>query len=453
MPSSPLHSLRLRDLHATREAIAQGQTSAAQELERCIEIAQSPGCEAVFYDFDAEAARAQLGMSNQDTALATLPIGIKDLYDIASQKTQSGSPALSHLPAAERDAPAVARLRAAGGLIFGRTAQNQFAFSGMGINPARGTPKNATDAAVHRIPGGSSSGAGVAVATGAVFIGLGSDTGGSVRIPAAVNGVVGFKPTTGLIPTEGAVPLSTTLDTVGPLTRSVRDAALAFAILAQRPTPALPTSPDALKNLRIGVPSTVMLDALDPAVAQAFDSALSALSQAGAHIEHFALPELADIAPLQSKAGFSSVEGLAWHKRHGSWQRQSDIDPRVVLRMGVAEQTLATDYVELVVQRQLWIAHCEQAISRFDLLASPTVPITARPLAEVEHDINAFLSVNAQMLRNTSPVNFLGGPAISIPIHRHGELGVGLMLWSRAGQDDAILSAASLAEQLLSKHY
>jgi amidase/aspartyl-tRNA(Asn)/glutamyl-tRNA(Gln) amidotransferase subunit A len=288
----------------------------------------------------------------------------------------------------------------------------------------------------------------VAVATGAVFIALGSDTGGSVRIPAAMNGVVGFKPTTGLIPTTGAVPLSTTLDTVGPLARSVRDAALALSILAQQRVMLKPHL-QGLQGLRIGVPRTLMLDALDDAVASAFSNALSKLSQAGAQIEEFDLPLLSELGGLQAKAGFSSVEGLAWHRAAGSWQRQEAIDPRVLLRMGAAEATLAIDYVQLHAERRRWIARCECALAGFDVLASPTVPITARPVADVIDNTDAFLTVNAMMLRNTAPVNFLGGPAISIPIQRSGDLGVGMMLWALPHADQQVLNAAQAAEQSL----
>ncbi len=433
------------DLHATRQAIALGQTSARAEMQTSIDIARSGACESVFYRLDADSALLTAQSCSPGSPLAGLAVGIKDLFDVAGQVTAAGSKVLAERPAARADAPAVARLRGAGGALLGRTAMNEFAFSGMGLNPHFGTPRNPLDAAVHRLPGGSSSGAGVAVATGAVFIGLGSDTGGSVRIPAAVCGVVGFKPTTGIIPTTGAVPLSTTLDTVGPLARSVRDAVLAFELLSATRIHLEPS----LKGLRVGVPRNSVLDSLDASVATAFERALSRLSAAGAVVDVFDLPELAELAPLQQKAGFSSCEGLAWHVRQGSWSRRSEIDPRVVARMTVAEQTRAVDYLELVHQRQSWIARTCAKLVRFDVLASPTVPITARPVADVLHDDAAFFATNALMLRNTAPANFLGGPAISIPMQLRGELGAGLMLWGAPHTDAAVLSAALETEKIL----
>ena len=435
------------DLHSTRERIFQGLTSADAELQVSLTIAKSQACESVFYSLNTQPSGHALGAQ---TPLTSLAVGVKDLYDMAGEQTLSGSPALEHMPVAERDCPAVARLRAHGGAVLGRLAMNEFAFSGMGINPHRGTPRNPTDAQRRRLPGGSSSGAAVAVATGAVFVGLGSDTGGSVRIPAAVCGVVGFKPSTGAIPTHGAVPLSTTLDTVGPLTRSVRDAVLAFECLALRRTGLLNSNTlHSVKGLRVAVPSTVMLEALDPAVAAAFERALCQLAEAGAQIHTIALSELAEPVGLQSTAGFSSAEGLAWHKRAGSWPRQGDIDPRVIARMAVAETTLATDYLALQHARSDWVARATAALAPFDVLASPTVPILAPLYEDVVNDQAAFFAANAKMLRNTSPINFLGAPAISLPMHEPGSPGAGLMLWARPQADVALLAAALAAEQLL----
>ena len=439
------------DLHSTRERICQGLTSAEAELQLSLAVAQSQACDSVFYTLNTQPSGHARGAH---TPFAGLAVGVKDLYDMAGEQTLSGSPALEHMPAAQRDCPAVARLKAHGGAVLGRLAMNEFAFSGMGINPHRGTPfnpaANLTDAQHRRLPGGSSSGAGVAVATGAVFVGLGSDTGGSVRIPAAVCGVVGFKPSTGAIPTQGAVPLSTSLDTVGPLTRSVRDAVLAFECLALRRTGLLNLlAVPSLSGLRVAVPSTVMLDALEPAVAVAFERACAKLAAAGARIQTIALPQLAELAGLQSAAGLSSSEGLAWHRRAGSWARQADLDPRVVARMAVAEKTLAIDYLELQHARRDWVARVCAAIAPFDLLASPTVPMLAPLYDEVAHDDAAFFAANAKLLRNTSPINFLGAPAISLPMQAPGSPGAGLMLWARPQADVALLAAALAAEQSL----
>ncbi len=432
------------DLTSTRLRALLGRTTAAAEMAHSIEIARSTACESVFYQLDAAVALEYATRSNPQSALAGLAVGVKDLFDVQGQATRAGSKVLGDVAAA--DAPAVARLRAAGGVLLGRTAMNEFAFSGTGINPHFGTPRNPGDALTHRLPGGSSSGSAVAVATGAVFIGLGSDTGGSVRIPAALCGVVGFKPTTGLIATNGAVPLSTTLDTVGPIARSVRDAALAFELLAHRRIDA--TGPATLTGLRVGVPSTLMTDALDDQVARDFDRALRRLSQHGAKVVTFDMPLLAELAGIQGLVGFSSVEGLAWHRRHGSWAQREQIDPRVTARLNPAQSALAIDYADLLHQRTAWVAKAVVQLSAFDVLASPTVATTAPALADAAH-ADSFFAINATLLRNTAPINFLGGPALTLPMNAPGTLGTGLMLWGPPHADTTVLQVASAAESLL----
>jgi Asp-tRNA(Asn)/Glu-tRNA(Gln) amidotransferase A subunit family amidase len=259
------------DLAATLKALSQGVGTAVLELEASISIARSPACAHAFLHTDFEQARqAAADPLNAARPLAGLAVSAKDLFDIAGQTTAAGSRVLAGAPAALRDSPAVARLKAAGGALLGRTHMSEFAFSGVGLNPHFDTPANPADPALARIPGGSSSGAAVSVATGAAFIGLGSDTGGSIRIPAALCGVVGFKNTARLTPTEGALPLSTTLDTVCAMTRSVRDAILAHEILAGR---TVAPSARPLSALRLAVAGS-MLDGLDQGVARAFERSL-----------------------------------------------------------------------------------------------------------------------------------------------------------------------------------
>jgi aspartyl-tRNA(Asn)/glutamyl-tRNA(Gln) amidotransferase subunit A len=351
---------------------------------------------------------------------------------------------------AAADSPAVARLRAAGGAILGRTNMTEFAFSGVGVNPHFGTPANPADAQTPRIPGGSSSGAAVSVATGAAFVGLGSDTGGSIRIPAALCGIVGFKNTARLTPTEGAIPLSTTLDTACAMTRSVRDAILAHEILAGR---LVTRSHVPLAGYRLAVARTSMLDSLDATVARAFERALKTLRDAGAQVQEIALTEIRDLGGLQATGGFTAPESYAWHRPlfESVGERY---DPRVRARIQRGTGMLAYEYLELIRARADWMSRVASALRGFDAVLSPTVAITAPPIAGVapgaERD-EEFFRVNSLLLRNPSVVNMLDGCAISIPCHAPGELPSGLMIWQSAMRDDTVLNIALQAESALQK--
>ena len=435
------------DLHATLEALRRGATSAAAEMDASLAIARSPACDKAFLkpSFDEAAATA----AAPHGPLMGLAVSVKDLFDVQGEVTAAGSVALAGAAPAAADCPAVGRLRKAGAAILGRTNMTEFAFSGVGTNPHFGTPANPADAVVPHIPGGSSSGAAVSVASGAAFIGLGSDTGGSIRIPAALCGIVGFKNTARLVPTEGAVPLSTTLDTVCAMTRSVRDAVLAHEILAQRQV-RLHERP--LSSYRFAVARTSMLDSLEPAVARAFERALRTLRDAGAAIEEIELARIAELASLHATGGFSAAESYAWH-RQLLGKSGDRYDPRVRVRIERGAAMKAFEYIELGRARREWVARIEEALRGWDAVLSPTVPIVAPPIAQVapgaERD-EAFFRVNALLLRNTSVVNMLDGCAISIPCHAPGELPVGLMIWHAALHDDAVLGIAGRAEAALS---
>ena len=276
------------------------------------------------------------------------------------------------------------------------------------------------------------------MATGAAFIGLGSDTGGSIRIPAALCGVVGFKSTARLVPTQGAVPLSTSLDTVCALTRSVRDAISVHQVLAARHVQ-LANKP--LLACRLAVARTQMQDGLDPQVSAAFERSLAVLRQAGAHIEEIPLQEINELAAINATGGLSAAESFAWHRaliaRH-----QAQYDPRVALRILKGSHMSAADYIDLLAARKDWIARMEARLTGFDAVLSPTVPIVAPPIASVMGDDVEFFRINALLLRNTSVVNMLDGCAISLPCHSPDQLPVGLMLWHAALQDDKVLDLA-----------
>lgn len=452
------HSAARADLTSTRQAIRAGRTTAAQEMQRSIAIAQSSACDHAFLRLDTDSARAAAAQASADLPLAGLAVSVKDLFDIAGQTTAAGSALLAQAAPASADCPAVARLKAAGGVVLGRTNMVEFAFGGVGCNPHYGTPVNPCDLGVARIPGGSSSGAAVSVATGAAFVGLGSDTGGSIRIPAALCGLVGFKPTARSVPTEGALPLSTTLDTVCAMTRSVRDAITVHEVLSASTVPAA-TKP--LRSYQLAVARTVMLDGLDATVATAFARTLATLRAAGAQITEIDLAEIADLGQIQSRGGFAAPEAQAWHRAHGLWPSQrSGYDPRVAHRIALADAMTATDFVRLIANRQAWIARTEAALAGFDGVLSPTVPMVAAPIDSLAPALGQdaaqdaardaeYWRVNALLLRNPSVVNLLDGCAISLPCQLPGELPVGLMLWHGAMHDNTLLQIAQQIESAL----
>ena len=449
MPSSTLANPVRASLCDTRIRIQRQQTNASEEMEKCVAVAVSNVCENVFLATMLDQARfAAADPNNRRRPLAGLAVSVKDLYDVSGQITAAGSLVLQGTEPATADCPAVARLKAAGGAIIGRTNMTEFAFSGVGVNPHFGTPANAADTSEARIPGGSSSGAAVSVATGAAFVGLGSDTGGSVRIPAALNGIVGFKNTARLVPATGCVPLSTTLDTVCALTRSVSDAIVAHEILSAC---SVVKSAAPLSAYRLAVAGTTMQDGLDATVSKAWQRTLDRLRARGACIEEIALSELSELRSLNASGGFSAAESYAWH-RSLLQQKYADYDARVAFRIERGASMSACDYLDLIKARNDWVRRTNMRLDSFDAVLSPTVPIVAPPIALVAPGIerdDAFFAVNGQLLRNTAVVNMLDGCAISIPCHTPDELPVGLMIWHGEMRDDTVLNIALQIERLL----
>ena len=434
---------------------AGASVNAVRLLDTCVAAASSPDNAHVFTHTNFDQAAAVAASVDAAAAcgaplppLAGMSVSVKDLYDVLGQVTTAGSKALADRPAAIADCPAVARLRRAGAALIGRTNMSEFAFSGVGINPHHGTPANPATRridGVARIPGGSTSGGAVSVANGSAWAALGSDTGGSIRIPAALQGLVGFKNTARLTPTAGTVPLSSTLDTVCAITRSVRDAVLLHEILADRPVN-LASRP--VRSLRLAVPTTLMLDGMEPEVSVAFERALATLRQAGAHVEELSLPALTEIGAMMASGGFSAAESWAWH-RHLLATHEAQYDPRVAMRIRRGERMSAADYIELHQTRNAWIARMANSLSRFDAMLSPTVPIAPPPIAGLVADDNAFFAANGLLLRNPSVVNMLDGCALSLPCHQAGQMPVGLMVWSSALRDDTVLDASLAIEAAL----
>jgi aspartyl-tRNA(Asn)/glutamyl-tRNA(Gln) amidotransferase subunit A len=426
---------------------------ATQVVEHALIAARSVQARHAFVRLFEQTAMATAAEQDAQSITSKLPllgrtVSIKDLFDVAGHPSTAGSASLQAAAPATADAPAVARLRQAGALLIGHTNLSEFAFSGVGLNPYHGTPANSVTAgldAAPRIPGGSTSGGAVSVAVGAAWAALGSDTGGSIRIPAALQGLVGFKSTARLVPTQGCIPLSTTLDTTCAITQTVHDAVLMHEVLAARK---VSVDKRPLTAWRFALPRTVMVDGLDPQVSQHFFAAVESLRKAGAQIEEIDLPPLADTAALVANGGFSAAESWAWHRARLA-EHGHTYDPRVLARIRRGELQSAADYIDLLNHRRQWIATMTQAIAGFDALISPTVPIVAPPIAPLLESDEAFFATNALLLRNPSLINLLDGCAISLPCHPRGQWPVGLMVWHGALADDRVLSSALCIEQTL----
>jgi aspartyl-tRNA(Asn)/glutamyl-tRNA(Gln) amidotransferase subunit A len=447
MPNTPT-------LAALAEDLASGRSSARQLVDQClVRIADASGEGArTFVHVDAEAAiEAAEAMDRlrevkaAPSAYAGIPVSIKDLFDIRGQVTRAGSRALDDSPPAEADAPVVARLRRAGFIVIGRTNMTEFAYSGIGINPHYGTPKGAWQRSVGHVPGGSSSGAAVSVVDGMAHGALGTDTGGSCRIPAAFNGIVGFKPTQRRVPLDGGVPLSFSLDSFGPIARTVRCCAVLDAVLADEPV--IPLQPRAIRGMRLAVPTTTVLDELDDAVARTFDRALETLSRQGALIERIAVPEFLDVAQMNAKGGFSAAESYAWH-RYLIASKGDIYDPRVASRIMRGESQSAADYVDLLGARRSLIARIAVRLAPYDAMILPTTANTPPRIADLADD-KAFTHANLLALRNCSLINVIDGCAISMPAHREGEVPVGLMLAATGGADRRIFELAAGMEGVI----
>jgi aspartyl-tRNA(Asn)/glutamyl-tRNA(Gln) amidotransferase subunit A len=368
--------------------------------------------------------------------LAGLPVSIKNLCNVAGETTLSGSKALDDAPAAKADAPVVARLRLAGAVIVGSTNMSEFAFSGVGFNPHYGTPGNPADR--KRVPGGSSSGAAVSVGDSMAIAALGTDTGGSVRIPAAVCGLVGFKPTARRVPIDGVIPLSTSLDSIGPLANSVECCAIVDAVFANEPV----IVPDAvpLAGLRFAIPKHFVMDDLDSTVATAFDRACKALAAKGVKIETIDLPQLNELPAINAKGGFAASEAYAWHQKLLA-RRAADYDPIIYPRILRGREMSAAEYIDLLAARADLIKRVAAITSNYDAVIMPTCATVAPTLEEVS-TADGFTRKNMLLLRNTSVGNFLDRCGISLPCHKAGELPVGFMLMGETMADKRLLGMA-----------
>ena len=444
----------MRTIEQHAQALAGGSITSRALVEQCLGRIADPGGEGArtFIKVHADQARAMADAMDAlrragraPSRYAGIPVSLKDLFDIAGEPTPAGSRALADAPPAAAHAPVVQHMLAAGFVPLGRTNMTEFAFSGLGINPHYGTPRAPWDRAAGRIPGGSSSGTAVSVADGMAVAGLGTDTGGSCRIPAAFCGVVGYKPTARRVPITGVLPLAPSLDSVGPLAPSVECCAVIDAVLAGE-TPSSPVRAE-LAGLRLAVPENVVLDGMDATVSATFERALGAVSRAGARILRRRFAAFDAIGPVNAKGGFAASEAYAWHR---SLLAESGAlyDPRIRMRIERGERMSAADYVDVVNARRQIIAGFDADTREFDALIMPTVPIVPPRIAELD-DEREYNRVNLHILRNTALGNFLDRCAISLPCHREGEPPVGLMLMGETMGDGRLFGIAAAVEATL----
>ncbi|UPY36106.1 amidase [Sediminicoccus sp. KRV36] len=434
-------------------ALETGRTTAIALVEEALARAAEGEGPRVFTTLHAKAAREQARAMDQlrqagraPSRFAGIPITVKDLFDEAGQVTRAGSVARDGAKPATAPAPVVERLNRQGFVVLGRTNMTEFAFSGLGVNPHYGTPSSPWDRATGRLPGGSSSGAGVAAADGMGFGGLGTDTGGSCRIPAALNGVVGFKPTARRVPITGVLPLSPSLDSVGPLARSVACCHTLDAIIAGAETPASLPAVN-LSGLRFGVLNNVVEDGMEGQVARDYARTLARLEAAGVKLEDLTLPEIERIPTMNARGGLTASEAYAWHRSLIASDGPR-YDPRILKRIARGEAMSAAEYLDVMRARAELIAALAPRTAPYDAVICPTVPLLPPAIAEVEEE-SEYNRINLLLLRNTTIANVLDRCAISIPCHVAGEAPVGLMLMGEAMGDARLFAISAAVEALL----
>ncbi len=441
------------EILALARALEAGICSACSLVEEALGRITDPSGEGArsFVLVDTEGARktaehidALRRTGHAPSPFAGIPISIKDLFDVRGQVTTAGSKVLRDTQPAPEDAPVVARLRQAGFIPVGRTNMTEFAYSGVGLNPHYGTPASIWDRKTRRIPGGSSSGAGVSVAEGVTPLALGTDTGGSCRVPAAYNGTVGFKPTHGALPSEGIWPLAPGFDVAGPLARTVTDAALAFALMAGH-TPQVPAERP-LSTMALGIPRDLVLEDLDPFVAETFEKTLLALSAAGAQ-----LVEIDDITMPRIREHGIIAASEAWSVHADMLRRYGDsYDPRVRWRLSMGADITPEQVAEMQHLREEMISSFTASCGTCDAWIMPTVPNLPPPVSMLEADDETYAHLNFMALRNTFTANFLDACAISLPTTDISEPPVGFSVMAPAGRDHELLTIAAAIERVLS---
>jgi len=431
--------------------LASGTTTSRALIEESLARVADPKGEGARAFLTVYADRARAEADTIDAArkkgealprFAGIPLAIKDLFDVAGEPTRAGSKALADAPPAEIDAEAVAFTRKAGFVVVGKASMTEFAFGALGTNPHFGTPLSPFDRARGRIPGGSTSGGAVAVADGMAPAALGTDTGGSCRIPAAFCGIVGIKPTQARVSLKGVLPLAPSLDSVGPLANSVACCAILDDILSGGPGDI--GAPPPLANVSIGVIEGYVDEGHGAAVAAAFKAGLERLAKAGAKLKPIRLAELLELAYVYRNGSMVEFEAFAVHRERLE-AKGALYDPWVRARLEAGREKSAADYIDLLAARARIRAALAAKTRSFDALALPAVPI-APPLLSELGDMASSRALNSLILRNTSIANFLDRPAISIPCQSPGEAPVGFMLMGETGADRRLLAVAESAE-------
>ncbi|MFQ5783498.1 MAG: amidase family protein [Alphaproteobacteria bacterium] len=416
---------------------------AAQDPEHAIYLRTTPDRARA----EAQAARARAGAGLRRGPLDGVPVSWKDLFDTAGVATTAATPLLAdRVP--ERDCAVLARATRAGLVCLGKTNLTEFAFSGLAINPHYGTPANPFDGDVARVPGGSSAGAAVAVARGLAAAAVGTDTGGSVRIPAGWNGLVGLKTSAGLLPLDGVIPLAPSLDTVGPLSRDVADANALFAVLARRPAADLAGA--RLAGARIVVPTNVAVTDAESGVAAAVERALERLAQAGAEVVREDVSEFTETGDLIARYGYpAGTEGYAqW--RDVIESRPYDIYHNVLKRFREGAEVAAVDFLRLRAGLAALAERLHARLAGMAAMALATSLIAPPPITDLVADDDAYTRANLAALRNTTLGNLLNLCAVTLPCGDNGEgLPVGLMLVARPFHEAALLRLAAACEAAL----
>jgi aspartyl-tRNA(Asn)/glutamyl-tRNA(Gln) amidotransferase subunit A len=432
--------------------LAAGRTTSRELVEQALaRIADPPGeGKRAFLKVNAEGARAEAEHCDRlrkagvrRSPVDGLPVSLKDLFDVAGEVTRAGSKAYSKK--ADEDAAAVARLRAAGAIFIGRTNMVEFAFGGVGLNPHYGTPKNPWDRKTGRVPGGSSSGAGVAQADGMCVMALGSDTRGSIRMPAALCGVAGFKPTAARVPREGAFPLSFTLDSVGPLANTIACCAAYDAVLAGEAQEELNEMP--IRGMRLLLPKSSVVEDLDREVEKAFFGTVEKLRASGAVVSEVKVPAFDRQAEYFKGGGLAGAEVVLIHKPLAG--RIADYDPRVGKRIAMGSTLSGADYVELLQLREAAMREVAAAAAPYDAIVMPAVPCVAPGIAQAGASDEEYFRWNFRIMRNTGLANFLDGCAATLPCHERGSAPVGFMVSGSAGRDRHVLAVAAAIERAL----
>ncbi|MDO3444738.1 amidase [Agrobacterium sp. V1] len=436
--------------------IQSGHLDPRSLVEETLDVIGQDDDQAIFIGLTAERAMAEAEAASKRIrdgrscgVLDGIPVAWKDLFDLEGMATTAGSAVLAESTTASRDADVVTALKQAGMISIGRTNMSEFAFSGLGINPHYGTPRNPASQDGHRLPGGSSSGAGAAVAAGLVPVAIGTDTGGSVRIPAAFNGVVGYKASRGRYSMRGVYPLAKSLDSLGPLTRTVQDAVWVDAAMRGKATADVAHTP--LSRLSLVVPETVFFDGIEDDVAAAFEQAVERLVRAGASVRRQAFPIFSELFDLiRQKGALVTAEAFALHKARLEGADAARMDPRVVARTKLGANISMPDYIAILEARERMTVAFSGMVGRHELLVSPTLPHVAAKVAPLIDDDDAFFAMNAKTLRNTQIGNFFDLCGVSIPCGTgEAEMPVGLLLSGLHGTDDHLLGVAMAAEEIV----